>query len=106
MLLESCAPETPAARRQAACYGLGVAATALQAHFAPYAATAVRALVQLMAARPDASATAACMPVEGFGDDDDPPPEEAWGAADEASEMEEVDGRDACCSPFRRRLYI
>ena len=70
VLLESCAPETPAARRQAACYGLGVAATALQAHFAPYAATAVRALVQLMAARPDASATAACLPVEGFGDDD------------------------------------
>ena len=62
--------ETPAARRQAACYGLGVAATALQTHFAPYAATAVQALVQQMAARPDASTTAACLPVEGFGDDD------------------------------------
>jgi len=70
VLLESCAPETPAARRQAACYGLGVAATALQTHFAPYAATAVQALVQQMAARPDASTTAACLPVEGFGDDD------------------------------------
>jgi len=100
VLLESCAPETPCPRRQAACYGLGMAAAALQTHFAPYSDATVQVLIQQMAGRPDRATTSPCLPLD---DEDDSEFEDV--SDDEATPIQEALVADNAASALGRVLH-